>query len=161
MEIDTDGTLLKKRKDADGTEEHVTWGIWRGIKGPSVTAACCIDFTCGLFPFSLGSRQSPCPLRKFWYQALTASIYEPIERQVPVRAMCETYFVANMACEGPSDFSFYSIQLVGWHNLIESGYFPEIQWLRDSTLPMQMGKGFIPGQGTKILHATQRGQKWK
>lgn len=96
--------LAEEKKGCRWNRRTRDLGNLEGIKGPSVTAACCIDFTCGLFPFSLGSRHLPCPLRKFWYQALTASIYEPIERQVPVRAMCETYFVANMACEGPLRF---------------------------------------------------------
>ena len=41
---------------------------------------------------------------------------------------------------------------------IEPGTFLVVQWLR-LRVPTVGGMGLIPGQGTKILHAVQHGQK--
>ena len=157
--MDTHAHLAEEKKGCRWNQRTRDLGNLEGIKGPSITAACCIDFMCGLFPFSLGSKCLLCPLRKFWCQALTASIYEPTKRQVPVRAMYKTYFVANMACEGPLRFLFlfHSTCWVTQSRRIRV-LFLAIQWLRLHTANAG-GMGFIPGQGTKIPLATQRGQK--
>ena len=61
--------------------------------------------------------------------------------QAEITVLCLSYVLHSVLCSN-----------------IEPGTFLVVQWLRLHA-PTLGGVGSIPGQGTKILHAVQHGQK--